>query len=162
MHIAFHCAFVSWSTGTVSNIGRIIREVAISSLITTVEVQRYYYSTPSDFDLPFFDNSDGIMDDVLTSYGRHHAACVVQTSGSSVNISLYLDGNRVLLFAPLPAAEFWQSFTENTGRPISIYYDTAFRGPGGESHRVAGIRYTERALYTGDTYTPPTSITRLA
>ncbi len=125
-------------------------------------VVRRTYVSELDEDTP----EEFILNEGLTTYGWHHAACVAIMSELSVTISLYLDGSRVASSDPMPAAVFWESYElEMSGLIMGlsrVRFESSGIDPGTASHRVAGIRYTERALYTGDTYTPPTSITRLA
>jgi hypothetical protein len=88
----------------------------------------------------------------------HHLA-VVQMPGntqSTRNASLYLNGIRLATRTGL--YPFWASyiriafeFGQRLGDPVLC-----------SAPLVHGVRYTPRALYTGDTYTPPTSITSLA
>jgi len=158
MNVQFSNLFISWLTIRNTTISRVVREVYAQGVLSATNSSLYYSSTYDDFDAPFF--QDAIVNESLTAYGWHHVACVAQTSESSATSSLYFDGQRVLISDPMPANEFWYNYEERDRISIA---SRAFNIQNGiTSHRVAGIRYTERALYTSDTYAPPTSITRLA
>jgi hypothetical protein len=100
----------------------------------------------------------------------HHFA-IVQTPGADNtvrNVAFYADGVRFHQGFNIP-----QPFWTEWGRPYvstgALVDDVAnefieLRNVEGQDNtaRLHGIRYTERALYKGDTYTVPTSITRLA
>jgi hypothetical protein len=163
MYVDLSILFISWSTYETT------RQVFVRYRADTSEpndgnaivVDRSYASELDEFALP-----GSVLNTDLTAYGWHHVASVAEISGPSVSISLYLDGSRVARSDPLPVAKFWESYERQMSglvRGLSrVRFEALRLDPGTASHRVAGIRYTERALYTGDSFTPPTSITRLA
>jgi len=121
----------------------------------------------------------GVTADVIASVADpavwHHVA-VVQQPGSSPttrNVSRYYNGQRVA-YSPEVSAELlpaWDtpSSPNPAARLLGVYADIgfAFDDTGSaptisQPSKAHGFRFTPRALYTGNTYTPPTSITSLA
>jgi len=104
----------------------------------------------------------------LNDFDRwHHIAITQEPDGElSSRMQMYLNGARVAMFS-YGAATFANWL--NTWSPISS--DTFIELSFGENYlydleatssSVHGIRYTPRALYSGASFTPPTSITSLA
>jgi hypothetical protein len=107
----------------------------------------------------------------LASGVWHHCA-LVQTRGStnsSRSFHMYLDGKRYFYVPDIPASSFlanWEgeeSYVQLGGNYAS------FNAEGEDVHNFTpnptllhGIRFTSRALYTGPSFIPPTSITSLA
>jgi hypothetical protein len=109
------------------------------------------------------------LPDLNSTEWRH--AAIVQTPGSTANArnaSFYFHGRRVAHLANITdesALPLWGDPFDPF--PINIYFQATYGTSNGtplsnQSCAGHGFRYTPRALYTGDTYTPPTSITRLA
>jgi hypothetical protein len=103
----------------------------------------------------------------LNDFDRwHHIAITQEPDGeSSSRMQMYLNGSRVAMFS-YGAATFanwlstWSPLVSDTFIELSygeILYDLE-----ATSSSVHGIRYTPRALYSGTSFAPPTSITSLA
>jgi hypothetical protein len=139
---------------------------------TTSTFYRYYSNDIDPF--PTYDTGLNLqplrLPNLATTEWQHVA--IVQTPGSTEitrNVSYYWGGQRVALLSDIGAAEeyTWPQF-------INVQVQTQFGNlvPDYEmpwqSYVVTesaighGFRFTSRALYTGDTYVPPTSITALA
>jgi hypothetical protein len=121
----------------------------------------------------------GVTADVIPSVANpatfHHVA-VVQQPGSTPttrNVSRYYNGQRLAYDQDVDAGLLAEWDTQDAPNPaarlLGIYAEIgiAFGEEGGaptisQPSKAHGFRFTPRALYTGDTYTPPTSITRLA
>jgi hypothetical protein len=117
--------------------------------------------------------TDEYRPEINTTEWQH--AAIVQTPGPSPetrNVSLYSNGTRLRFYEGVPPEDLpiYGPEWERRASEVSVVYGYAtelgdppsFDPPVNESSLAHGVRYTSRALYTGDTYTPPTSITRLA
>lgn len=110
----------------------------------------------------------GTIDEVSPaslSTGWHHWASVLELVGGTWYGHYYWDGTRRRTNAGIDPAELYPSVAWDL---IYGQYGEVGDLPGSwgsfgaEPCRVHGLRYTERVLYTGDTFTPPTTITALA
>jgi hypothetical protein len=112
--------------------------------------------------------TDLIISSVYTDEWQHMA--LVKTPGESsevANYSCYLAGTRIasfpnapLILSPINSVIPGMGCTWGADHPFpgsAVPLDSY-----GGSGLVHGFRFTPRALYTGDTYTPPVSITALA
>lgn len=138
----------------------VVRLVQLEYVETGIEVYRYFVSSFEPEDANAFDIPEYEVDNARTAYGWHHAACVVVAPGEAATVSLYLDGQRILESDPLPADRFWERY--ESSHSVQLSTRGFGKDPNVASHRIAGVRCTERALYTGDTYEVPTSITSLS
>jgi hypothetical protein len=116
--------------------------------------------------------ADDIVSSSATASEVWHHLAMVQTPGSASslrNISCYIDGTRYFNVADLaidaPGMPAWD--------PGLSTFDAGMRSDYGKSSAANGaipfnptlthgIRYTPRALYTGTSFTPPTSIVSLS
>ena len=109
--------------------------------------------------------SDLIIPSIYTDEWQHMA--IVKTSGESsetANYSCYLSGSRIASFLNVPIqgitttipgmGSTWGADHPDPGSAVPL-------GSYGESSLIHGLRFTSRALYTGETYTAPTSIQSL-
>ncbi len=142
-----------------------LARVELVSLFGEGAVMAYSRDRPSGALLPeeggFSPLPGAILAPDLEADVYHHLA-VVQTPGDTPatrNVSFYLDGIRLATQTGLtPDAGVWPPFAR-----ISMSYGNRVDPPViSSSGLVHGVRFTPYALYTGDTYTPPTSITSLA
>jgi hypothetical protein len=104
----------------------------------------------------------------LNDFDRwHHIAITQEPDGeSSSKMQMYLNGSRVAMFS-YGAATFanwlstWSPISSDTFIELS-YGENYLYDLEATSSSVHGIRFTPRALYSGASFTPPTSITSLA
>jgi hypothetical protein len=117
-----------------------------------------------------FSNADDILPDLDSEEWRHIA--IVQTPGNtpdSRTVSYYFNGRRIRYVQNVSDPDVlpvWGGVQVlDIGLSAGFIAGAAEPGGGGESFESCaghGFRFTPRALYTGPTYTPPTSITQLA
>jgi len=124
-----------------------------------------------------FEHPDGIAGSLVvpgladTSVWHHMA--IVQIPGSSDatrSVSFYFDGVRLLEVIDVPSEDLpsWGSVFDDYDISTDSTYGnglgtgTGTSGITNTATKLHGLRFTARALYTGATYTPPTSITSLA
>jgi hypothetical protein len=101
----------------------------------------------------------------------HHLA-IVQTPGSASNlrnIAFYIDGtryfNEVGVVVDTPGMPVWDPGLSTSDASVQSRYGKNSAIAGAipfKPTKVHGIRFTPRALYSGTSFTPPTSITSLA
>jgi hypothetical protein len=135
-------------------------------------LQAYYSNDIEPF--PTFDGYNSLqplrVPGAATPEWQHLA--IVQTPGSTEetrNVSYYWSGQRLALLSNIDAAREggWVRFS-NVNLQMRFgnlvpFYDMPWQDYVVTNSALGhGFRFTPRALYTGDTYTPPTSITRLA
>ena len=100
----------------------------------------------------------------------HHAAIVFRESsgGSNREARFYLNGQLVHQVSDLPAWLLSGWLASQSSQPVAdasidlSYGDVNSAALESQSSSIHGIRFTSRALYTGASFTPPTSITSLA
>jgi hypothetical protein len=106
----------------------------------------------------------------LNDGSRWHHAAIVQSKGpggTGREVYFYLNGERVDQVTGLPDdfLSSWMATHSGAGIDASVdlgYGDANAATLEASSSSIHGIRYTPRALYTGASFTPPTSITSLA
>jgi hypothetical protein len=123
-----------------------------------------------DSEYPFGLDGAIVVPELANTAVWHHAA-VVQRPGSTDSTrtaSFYFDGRLLSEAIDVPVIDQPQ-WVQPPGYPEPVAFVQGRYGNSNEGFEIVseptkihGIRFTPRALYTGATYTPPTSITSLA